>query len=60
MQVPSFKYVVPRVLVVICAKFGKFPRTDPWVINHFACKVAQDRTYLALLIALHLKLSITH
>jgi hypothetical protein len=46
MQVPSFKYVVPRVLVVICAKFGKFPRIDPCVLDSFACKVAQDQTYL--------------
>jgi hypothetical protein len=29
MQVLSFEYNVPRVLVVLCAKFGEIPTTDP-------------------------------
>jgi hypothetical protein len=29
MQLLSFEYDVPKVLVVICAKFGKDPMMDP-------------------------------
>jgi hypothetical protein len=29
MQVLSFEYVVPKVLVVICAKFRETPMMDP-------------------------------
>jgi hypothetical protein len=29
MQVLSFGYYLPRMVVVICAKFGEDPTTDP-------------------------------
>jgi hypothetical protein len=29
MQVPSFGYYLPRMLVVICAMFGEDPMMDP-------------------------------
>jgi hypothetical protein len=29
MQVLYFEYDVPSVLVVLCAKFGEIPTTDP-------------------------------
>jgi hypothetical protein len=29
MQVLSFGYYLPRMLVVVCAKFGEDPTTDP-------------------------------
>jgi hypothetical protein len=45
MQVFSFGYYLPRVSVVICAKFGEDPMTDPLFVDIEACNVCQDRTY---------------
>jgi hypothetical protein len=44
MQVPIFEYNVPRILVVLCAKFGEIPTIDPGFLDIFACKGRQDRT----------------
>jgi hypothetical protein len=46
MQVLSFGHYLPRVLVVIRAKFGEIPMTDLWFLAILACKVCQDRTCL--------------
>jgi hypothetical protein len=39
MQVFSFGYYRPKVLVVVCAKFGEDPMMDPWFAGIVACKV---------------------
>jgi hypothetical protein len=45
MQVHIFEYNVPNILVVLCAKFGEIPTTDPCFLDIFACMGHQNWTY---------------
>jgi hypothetical protein len=48
MQVSSLGYNFPRVLVVICTKFGEDSMIDPRYIDIVACNISQDQTYPVL------------